>query len=204
MNADVAIVRPGSRRADDVLEDQVGALASRVARAAHSGATLRSALEEAAGAHSPRPGRDGLGEPLAAQVAAVVNAIRVGATVDEALRAWKGSAGSAAVDLFVAAARLGHTEGGQLAGAMDGVALALADRSELRSEARAQSAQARLSVKVLVALPVVGVVAFTLVEPQVVSTLFTTPIGLGCLVLGAGLDAAGALVASRIVERSLR
>lgn len=176
-------------------DDQLVALASAVARSVTAGATLRVALQDAGSE---------LGEPLRSEVAGVIGSVGAGASLDEALLDWNESAASDAVALFATAARIGHAEGGQLATAMDGVAVALSDRCELRAEARSQTAQARLSVRVLVALPVVGLGVFALVEPQVLPTLLGTPAGLACLVLGVLLDAAGASVASGIVGRVLR
>lgn len=176
-------------------DEQLAALASSAARAAHSGSTLLVALDDASSQ---------VVDPLRWELESVMGAVRGGATLDEALRSWSDSANSSAVELFVAAARIGHAQGGQLATAMDGVAIALSDRGELQAEARAQSAQARLSVRVLVGLPVVGLASFAVVEPRVVSTLLGTPVGLACLVTGTSLDVAGAVVASRIVARALR
>ena len=65
---------------------------------------------------------------------------------------------------------------------------------ELLDEVRALTAQARLSAGVLVALPVVGTVGFSFLDPAVGRVLLLTPSGWACLVVGGALEASFALV----------
>lgn len=177
---------------------ELPAVAAALARSVRSGATLPVALEEVA-ARGVAPG-----SPVAADLAAVTASVRRGATVDEALEGWRDSASEPGVALLVAAARFGHAQGGDLAAALDGAAVALLDQVEAADEATALASQARTSAGVLLALPVLGALGFSLLDPRVGRTLLTTPAGLACLAVGSALEAAGAWVLSRMVRSALR
>ena len=173
------------------LERQLPTVATALARSVRSGATLPHALGEVAQGTEP-PVRHDLDELL--------TAVRRGLRLDHALVRWERRRRAHSVSLLVAACRLGLVNGGELAAALDGVAVSLLDALEVADEARALSSQARSSAAVLVALPVVGAVGFSLVEPAVATMLLTTRAGWLCLVVGVGLDLAGATVIIRMVR----
>ncbi len=186
----------GARRtAARRLDAQLPLLASTLARSAHSGATLVQALDEVG---------DALPEPASSAVAEVLAATRRGVAVDLAVAEWARRHHSDEVAILATAARVGHREGGDLAVALDAAAVTLLDRAEVRDEARALSTQARTSAAVLLALPPFGAACFCLLDPAVAATLFTTPLGWTCLVLGVSLDGAGAWVMRRMVAGALR
>lgn len=186
--------RRDSRRAA-VRDAQLADLASVIARSAHAGMTLPIALADAA---------DALSGPVRDDLAHLLLMTGRGMRLHDALEQWQRRADSDAVDLFATAARLGHSEGGVLAVAMDGVATALVDRAEVEAEARALSAQARASTLVLVALPPFGLAVFSMVDPGVLRTAVGTPLGVFCLATGVALDCLGAVVSLRLVRRALR
>lgn len=180
------------------LDRELAACAAAVGRAVRSGVALASALGDA--------GRD-VAEPAAAVAASlgwIEAAVGRGQRLDDALGRWAATSSDPAVELFVAACRLGHAHGGDLAAAMDAVAASLLDRADAADEARALAAQARSSAAVLVTLPVVGAVGFSLLDPAVARTLFTTVPGWCCLAVGGALDLAGARALAVIVARALR
>lgn len=177
------------------LQRQLPGIAASLARSLRSGATLRVALEEVA-AGVDAPARDDLEQML--------RGARSGIALDAVLGDWARARRSSSVDLLVAACRFGHAEGGDPAAALDGAAVSLLDGIEVVDEARAVSSQARTSAAVLVALPVLGAIGFSLLDPSVAATLFATTPGLVCLVLGLSLDALGAWVIARMVRSAIR
>lgn len=189
-----SVVR-GQRHRRRSVERQLPLVASTLARSAHTGATLVTALQEAAAS---------LDAPVQQELESITRAIRRGVPVHEALSAWTARADSADVDLLVTAARLGHAHGGDLGIALDAVAVTLLDRVEVADEARSLTSQARTSAAVLVALPPFGAVCFALLDPAVAATLLATPIGWLCLFVGVSLDLAGAWVLRRMVAGALR
>ncbi len=177
------------------LERQLPLVASTLARSVHSGATLVAAFDEAAGA---------LDAPASAALEAVGAAVARGVSVDAALTDWAAREQLPGVDLLVAASRLVHRDGGDLAVALDAAAVSLLDRLEVEDEARALATQARSSAAVLVALPPFGAACFCLLDPAVAATLLTTPFGWCCLAAGAALDGAGSWSMRRLVRAALR
>ncbi|MEX0767690.1 MAG: type II secretion system F family protein [Microthrixaceae bacterium] len=183
-----------SKRADRLLEQQLPGVAAGLARSVHSGATLLVAIEELGELAVAPSGKDLLG---------VAASVRRGGSLDAALDLWQQSRRGTSVDLLVTACRFGYAEGGNLAAALDGAAVSILDRIEVADEARALASQARSSAAVLVVLPLLGAAVFSVLDPAVAATLFTTAAGWVCLVVGLTLDALGAWVLSRMVRSAL-
>ena len=87
-----------------------------------------------------------------------------------------------------------NTIGGRAADAIDGLASSLRHRLDASAEARALSAQSRLSAVVVGAAPI-GYLAFSsLIDPGSVTALVGTGVGRVCLVLGLALEGLAARV----------
>src|SRR5437764_76107 len=151
-----------------------------VAGAVRSGGSLLAALDDASRA---------VGPPLADDLVDVVRGAAV-VGLDRSLKAWTARRPSDGVKLVAAALSLGATTGGGLAGALDGLAASLRSRSAAVAEARALSAQARLSAVVIGVAPVAfcGFTAAT--DHTTAAFLFGTPAGRLCLVGGVLLAGA--------------
>ena len=91
------------------------------------------------------------------------------------------------------------TMGGRSADAIDGLATSLRHRLDAEAEARALSAQARLSAVVVGAAPLGYVVFAGVVDPTSVTALVGTGVGRVCLVLGLGCEALAAVWIRRIL-----
>ena len=81
--------------------------------------------------------------------------------------------------------------GAGLATVVDGLAENLTEQEEQRTEALARTAGPRTTAFVLGGLPVVGVLMSAGLGGSPLSFLFTTPLGLACLVGGVALDVLG-------------
>ncbi len=180
-------MRPHERAA---LEADLPLVAAQVGRDLRGGSSLVDALDRAGAA------ADG---PLRRDLERVVSATRRGVPLVTVLDGWRRARASEPVDLFVVACRFVHRHGGAAATALDGVATALSDRREVADELHALTAQARLSAGVLAALPLVGTVGFSLLDPGVARVLLLTPAGWCCLLVGGLLEAAGVVVVRRLV-----
>ena len=180
-----------SDRENRALDRQLPAASASLARSVRGGATLLVAMEDLVTVVDP---------PISADVSELLASVHRGVALDDALDAWQRRRSSRSLGLLVAACRFGHAEGGDLAAALDGAAVSLLDGIEVADEARALSSQARASAAVLVALPILGAAGFSLLDPSVAATLFTTVPGWTCLVLGLSLDALGAWVLTRMVR----
>jgi tight adherence protein B len=179
-------------------ERELSELAMAAARSVRTGAVLLDALAEAAESALPAM------SPLRLELSEVVGAARRGMAVSSALDRWQRDSKGSGVTLLVAACRFGHAEGGDLAAALEGAALSLLHRAETSDESRALTTQARSSATVLVLLPPLGAVAFSVLDPAVARTLLGSVPGLACVIVGLSLDLCGALVLQRLIRRALR
>ncbi|MFB7666855.1 type II secretion system F family protein [Kitasatospora sp. NPDC056138] len=181
--------RAARRRATAVIELCVG-----LAAELRAGATADQAL----GSVTARTGslRAGLGAEATARLAAG----RYGADIPAALRSvadLPGGQGAAAV----AACWEVTAEGGTgLAAGLDQLADALRAERALTEEIAGELAGPRTTVAVLAALPLVGLLLGAALGAKPVQVLLHTPVGLGCLAVGALLEAAGLVWTARIVR----
>jgi tight adherence protein B len=166
-----------------------GAL-EQVAAELRGGGTVAGAVERLAGG-------DG---PVADDLRRVHVRTRLGLGLRDALAGWPREHDAAGVHAAAGALAVATTMGGRAADAIDSLASSLRHRLDASAEARALSAQSRLSAIVVGAAPV-GYLAFSsLVDPRSVTTLVGTGIGRVCLLLGLGLEGLAALWIRRIVR----
>jgi tight adherence protein B len=160
-----------------------------VAGELRAGGTVRSAL----------PALARHGGPLGADVVRLQNRLSLGASLDTALERWSEERSDPGLRAVAGAFAVADGVGGRAASALDGLARSLRDDQGAVAEARALSAQARLSAVVVGAAPLAYLGFEALTDPSSVGVLVTTPLGQLCLVLGLGLEALAALWMRHIV-----
>jgi tight adherence protein B len=94
-----------------------------------------------------------------------------------------------------------HALGGPVAATLDATAAQLRERVALRAEAQVHSAQARLSARVLTAVPVVFCL-WNVATSASVRQAWLGPVGTVCALLGGGLNLIGWWWMRRIVGRA--
>lgn len=167
----------------EALESMAGAL--------RSGAGARRALTDTASATTGR---------LGAELDLVVADLAVGRSYEEALAGFERRWDQPGVGLAVAALLLGAEAGGSQARALDGVAEGIRARLAVAAEVDALASQARYSALVIALAPIAFAVLAAGADGGAAAFLFTTPVGLACLVVGLGLDGVGALWMHRISQ----
>nr|WP_093699158.1 type II secretion system F family protein [Streptomyces sp. 2231.1] len=173
------------RRADAVIA-LCGALAGEVRAGRQPGeALLRSARDSG-----------GLGEARAAVVAAA----RFGGDVPGSLAAAARQPGAEGLRGLAACWRVAVDQGAGLAAGLDRLDAALRAERDQRADLRAQLSGARATAVLLAALPALGLLLGTAMGADPLHVLLHTGAGLGCLVTGAVLEAAGTWWAMRIVR----
>ena len=100
--------------------------------------------------------------------------------------------------LFSAAVCLQRTTGGGISAALSNLSATLRARLELEMKAQASTAQTRITLLVLSAVPVLVLAAQSFTNPQAVDILFESPM---ILRWGVGLIVAGLLMARAIAAR---
>lgn len=179
----------GRDRADRRLEVALPDALDALARSLRSGASLRQGVLEIAAA---TPGV--LGDDLRRVAAEVGDGVALG----DALDAWVARRPLRGVRLTATALGLGAETGGASARAVDGLAATLRTNVAITAEVRALSSQARLSATVIALAPVGFTMLAASADPRTAHFLLRTPAGALCLVIGLGLDVAGALWMRRL------
>jgi tight adherence protein B len=141
-----------------------------------------------------------IGEPSASEFHRVVAEIRLGRPIDDALTAMAARIGSEDLKWAVIAINVQRNVGGNLAEVLDIVANTVRERGYIRRQIQVLSAEGRLSVAILSALPFLILIYISIVNPDYVRPLFTTGVGIILLVVAGSMMAAGIFVMSRMVK----
>ena len=177
----VALPAQLARRAAARREEAIPQVLDAIARALRSGASLVQALGEAAEEEGP----------LQNELRRVVAEAERGAGVAAALNAWADRQPSGSIRLAAAALSLGAETGGANARAVDGVASTVRQRLAVAGEAKALSAQPRVSAQVIGFAPIAFGAFSAATDPDLARLLFTTPLGWSMLCTGLALDLVG-------------
>lgn len=171
---------------DRALLDAIGSTAEHL----RSGAALQEAFGHAGA---------GLQGRIGAAFLRFRDRTELGTPFDVALAAWAEEVSTPEARLVAAMVGLQRRTGGMLARTLEELGGALRRRLEAEADLRALTAQARLSAWIVGLLPI-GFLAFLLLVsgPDLVA-VFRTPAGGMCLLVGLGLEAAGAMWVRRIL-----
>ncbi len=169
------------------LPDVLSILASSL-RAGHS---FLQALDQVAGE---------IKEPSAGEFHRVVSEIRLGRSIDDAMNEMADRVGSEDMRWAVMAVNIQRQVGGNLAEVLDIVANTVRERAYVHRQVRVLSAEGRLSIAILTALPFGIFFYLALVNPEYVAPLFTTMIGRILLLVGGTLMGLGVFSMTRIVR----
>jgi tight adherence protein B len=173
------------------LGEGAAAAAARIADALASGHTTRSAIQIATGE---------LDGPIGRELGRVGAELELGVATDAALSGLRGRARSRRIDLLAAAIRLHRRSGGNLAALLREIAAALEDRTKLEAQARAETAQARFTSTVVLAMPVCLLGLGELAAPGTIGRVAGSQVGLWLLGGAAGMQVAGALLIRRLAR----
>ncbi|MGH2790970.1 MAG: VWA domain-containing protein [Actinomycetota bacterium] len=140
------------------------------------------------------------GEPGATEFARLVAEIRLGRPMEEAMSAMSVRVGSEDFKWAVLAVNIQREVGGNLAELLDGVADTLRDRETLRRQVDVLSSEGRISIGILTVLPI-GVALYLMrVNPEYISLLFNTRVGILMVGAAGALLVAGYLWMKKMVK----
>lgn len=137
---------------------------------------------------------------VSAELKDLATRCRLGLPLDAALDELGRRAGSSAWSAVVAAIRIQREVGGDLAAILHVLAGDLEDSTRARAEARSLSAQARLTARIVIALPVVGVVLAEIASPGTLAGMLSKPLPRLLALLAFVLQ----MVAAVVVRRAAR
>ena len=138
--------------------------------------------------------------PLASDLRRVRARAQLGLGFAEALAAWPTERDLRSVRTVGGALAVAASVGGPAAGAIDGLATSLRERLGAIAEARALSAQARLSAVVVGAAPAAYLLFSAVVDPGSMRVLVGSDAGRVCFIVGLALEALALVWMRRIVR----
>jgi tight adherence protein B len=141
-----------------------------------------------------------IGEPSATEYRRLLAELRLGRELNDALDALAERVGSEDFRWAILAVKIQRDVGGNLAEVLDTVADTLREREAVAGQVKALSAEGRLSMYLLCGLPP-GVAAYMfMVNPEYISLLWTTRMGMIMLAVGGSLMALGIVWMRKVVR----
>lgn len=104
------------------------------------------------------------------------------------------------VRFFVAAVQIQRESGGNLGEVLDSLSYVVRERFKLLRQVRVYTAEGRLSMYILSAIPIVGGIATFLMNPDYMTPLFTDPQGQTWLIVAAAMQVIGYVVIRRMIN----
>jgi len=162
-----------------------------LARAVRAGHAFTTALEMIANEVS---------EPVAGEFRQLYEEQKFGLPVRDALLNLADRIPLVDVKFFVTAVMLQRETGGNLAEILDNLSYVIRERFKIQRQVRVHTAQGRLTMVLLKALPPTIVLVMMTINPGFIRPLFTDPIGHALIVGGITLQTLGYFVIRRIIR----
>ena len=137
--------------------------------------------------------------PLGGQLLKSFNDIDVGYGVSEALERLEQRTDCADLRFVLVALDIQHMTGGSLRELLEGTAASIAESFELMRSLAVQTAQARMSARIVTIMPFALLVLLSLVMPGYLATFFGSTQGFILLLSALGLEALGIFLIRRIL-----
>jgi tight adherence protein B len=162
-----------------------------LARAVRAGHAFTTALEMIANEVS---------EPVAGEFRQLFEEQKFGLPVRDALLNLTDRIPLVDVKFFVTAVMLQRETGGNLAEILDNLSYVIRERFKILRQVRVHTAQGRLTMVLLMALPPTIVVIMLLINPGFIRPLFVDPLGHALIVGGITLQTMGYFVIRKIIR----
>lgn len=162
-----------------------------LARAVRAGHAFTTALELIA---------TEISEPVAGEFRQLYEEQKFGLPVREALLNLTERVPLVDVKFFVTAVMLQRETGGNLAEILDNLSYVIRERFKIQRQVRVHTAQGRLTMVLLMALPPGVVVMMLLLNPGFIRPLFADPLGHALIVAGITLQTVGYFFIRRIIQ----
>ncbi len=182
------VSRRKNQRLDKFNESLVDALIM-MANALKSGSSFLQALDLVSRELTP---------PLSEEFARVVQEIGIGTPVDDALVSLGTRVPSYDLYLTVTAMLVQRQTGGNLAEVLSSISHTIRERFRLLRQVQVLTAQERMSAIVVAALPIVGLIGFSVLSPSYTKPLFETTTGHIMLAGALGLEIVGFFVMGQV------
>jgi Flp pilus assembly protein TadB len=182
-------VRIGRRRA--AFSEQLPDALQLIAGSLQSGFSLPQALDAVVREDA---------RPAAGEFSRALAEARIGADLEDALNRVADRMDSLDLRLTVMAIRIQREVGGNLAEVLQTTVGTMRERSFLRRQVKALSAEGRLSAYILIALPILVGAWFFYIDPHYMRPMYTTVPGLLMFAGAAGVMVVGALWMRKLID----
>jgi tight adherence protein B len=139
-------------------------------------------------------------DPLASDFRKLFEEQKFGMPVRDALMNLTERVPLVDVKFFVTAVMLQRETGGNLAEILDNLSYVIRERFKIQRQVRVHTAQGRLTMAMLMAMPPVVVAILLVFSPDFVRPLFSDPIGHALLVVSIALQTIGYFVIRKIIK----
>ncbi len=162
-----------------------------LARAVRAGHAFTTALEMIA---------NEISEPLASEFRKLFEEQKFGMPVRDALMNLTARVPLVDIKFFVTAVMLQRETGGNLAEILDNLSYVIRERFKIQRQVKVHTAQGRLTMLLLMAMPPAVVTILYIFSPDFVHPLFYDPIGHALLVASIALQTIGYFVIRKIIK----
>jgi tight adherence protein B len=162
-----------------------------LARAVRAGHAFTTALEMIT---------NEISDPIAGEFRQLYEEQKFGMPVRDALLNLTERVPSVDVKFFVTAVMLQRETGGNLAEILDNLSYVIRERFKIQRQVRVYTAQGRLTMALLMAMPPIIVTVMFVLNPSFIRPLFSDPIGHTLLVAGITLQTVGYFVIRKIIR----
>jgi tight adherence protein B len=163
-------------------------LLSRAVRAGHAFTTAFALIAEE------------MADPVAEEFRATYQQQNLGLPLRDALANMAERVPLPDVKIFIAALEIQRDSGGNLGEILNNLSAVIRERFKILREVKVLTAEGRLSMYVLTAMPFIVAGLLYLTNPTYLSTLFTDPIGQRALWVAAGMQLTGYLIIRKMVR----
>lgn len=137
--------------------------------------------------------------PLPQEFSLVLNKVRLGMSVEEALNEFGERIPRQDVQMFVTAVNILKETGGNLAETFQTIVSTVRERQKVEKKIEALTAQGTMQAVIITLVPLLLLGVFLVIDPNYVMPLFTKPLGWVCLALMLTLQIIGLVVMKKIV-----
>jgi tight adherence protein B len=182
--------RRKSRRKDRIGK-QLPEAVSLMANSLRSGFAFSQAMELAAMQ---------VADPIKSELDQYLNDVSLGSPSDQALERMAERVGTYDMDMLVSTILIQRTTGGNLSEILDNVAETIRERDRLQGEIRALTASQRFAGMILSIYPLLLLLLFTAMAPDIWTVLFTDDVGRIVLGVAAFLQIVGIVTIRRLLR----
>lgn len=175
----------------NLFNDQLGDALMIISNSLKAGFTFEQALTSIA--------KD-LPDPIGTEFMHIIREVDLGEKMEVAMKNVAEKMNSKEMDLLNTAVSIQRQVGGNLSHVIDNIAKTIQERIKLKKKIKTLSAQGEMSGKVIALLPFVVLIMFSILNPDYMEPMYTTPFGYALLTMSAILEVTGFLMIKKITK----